>query len=313
MSPMGSPTDSRSICVIFNPAAGRMRAGQRLEAMSAHWRSRAEFWPTDRSGHAVELARRASQEGFEIIAAAGGDGTVHEVANGLLQAGRPEVCFAVLPLGSADDYAYSLKQDQGDACDGQGPGRLVDVGVLRTDRGDDRYFVCCLGLGFGPCVTIESREVRWLQGQLLYGFAALCAMWRHWGYLDVTGTLDGEPLDAGITLTMSVMIGRREGGFLMAPEARLDDGWFDLVHAGKLSRWEAIRLIPRLSAKGPPRDHPKLRFLRGRRLLIESRQPVVIHADGEVLYRKEDEVRRVEVELIPRRLLVRLGLDGVGE
>ena len=120
-------------------------------------------------------------------------------------------------------------------------------------------------------------------------------------------------LDAGITLTMSVMIGRREGGFLMAPEARLDDGWFDLVHAGELSRWEALRLIPRLSTKGPPRDHPKLRFLRGRRLLIESRQPVVIHADGEVLYRKEDEVRRVEVELIPRRLLVRLGLDGVGE
>ena len=53
--------------------------------------------------------------------------------------------------------------------------------------------------------------------------------------------------------------------------------------------------------------------MRGRHLLIESQQPVVIHADGEVLYRKEDQVRRIEVELIPRRLLVRLGLEGVGE
>ena len=311
MSSMSSPVGSPSICVIFNPAAGRKRARQRLEAISSPWRSHAEFWPTEKPGHAVELARRASQDGFEIVAAAGGDGTVHEVANGLLQAGRPEVCFSVLPLGSADDYAYSLKQDRGDACDCQGQGRLVDVGVVRTDRGDDRFFVCCLGLGFGPCVTIESRKVRWLQGQFLYGFAALRAMRRHWGYLDLTGTLDGEPLGTGVTLTISVMLGRREGGFIMAPEARLDDGWFDLVQAGKLTRWEALRLIPRLSSTGPPRDHPKLRFLRGRRLFIESQQPVVIHADGEVLCRKEDQVRRVEVELIPQCLLVRLGLDGI--
>jgi len=248
-----------------------------------------------------------------MVAAAGGDGTVYEVANGLLQAGRPDVCFVVLPLGSADDYAYSLKKDGEDACLGPGQGRLVDVGVVRTDRGDDCYFLCCLGLGFGPCVTVESREVGWLQGQLLYGFGALRAMWRHWGYLDLTATLDGEPLETGKTLTISVMIGRREGGFLMAPEARLDDGWFDLVHAGTLTRWEALGLIPRLSTTGPPRDHAKLRFLRGRRLVIESQQPVAIHTDGEVLRRKEDQVHRVEAELIPRRLLVRLGFDGIGE
>ena len=66
--------------------------------------SRAEFWPTKRAGHAEELARDASLKGFSVVAAAGGDGTVHEVANGLLRAGRPEVEFAVLPLGSANDY-----------------------------------------------------------------------------------------------------------------------------------------------------------------------------------------------------------------
>jgi diacylglycerol kinase (ATP) len=302
-----------SICVIFNPAAGRRRAQHRLEAISTNWRSRAAFWPTERAGHAVELARRASLEGFEFVAAAGGDGTVHEVANGLLQASRPEVGFVVLPLGSADDYAYSLRQDIGDPGDGQGRGRLVDVGVVRTGRGQDRYFLCCLGLGFGPCVTIESQAVGWLQGRLLYGFAALRAMWRRWGYLDLTGSLDGQPLEGGLTLTASVMIGRREGGFIMAPQARLDDGWFDLVQAGKLTRWEALRLIPRLSFSGPPRDHPKLRFLRGRRLVIESQQPVAIHVDGEVLHHREDQVHHIEVELIPRRLLVRLGFDGIGE
>ncbi len=302
-----------SVCVIFNPAAGRRRARQRLDALAPSWRSQVELWPTEGPGHAVELGRRASEHGFGIVAAAGGDGTVHEVVNGVLQAGRPDVCFAVLPLGSADDFAYTLRQDHAGPADdpGRRRGRWVDVGVIRTEQGIERFFVCCLGLGFGPCVTVESRRVRWLQGQLLYGFAALRAIWYHWGYLDMTAKLDGEPLAADRTLMISVMLGRREGGFVMAPQARLDDGWFDLLHAGELTRWEAIRFIPRLSSTGPPRDHPKLGFHQGRRLQLESRQPLVIHADGEILARKEDRVHRVEVELLPLRLLVRLGLDGI--
>jgi len=308
---MISPSGSPSVCVIFNPVAGKRRGRQRLEAISAGWRSKAEFWPTERPGHAVELARRASLSGFGIVAAAGGDGTVHEVANGVLQAGRTEVCLAVLPLGSADDYAHSLGHDHDDSRSDPTGGRLVDVGVVRTDRGAERFFVCCLGLGFGPCVTIESQRIRWLQGQLLYGVAALRAMWRHWGHLDLTVTLDGEPFVTGPTLMISAMLGRREGGFVMAPGARLDDGWLDCVHVGRLTRWEALRLIPCLSSTGPPQCHPKLCFRRCRRMLVESQQTLVIHTDGEMLCRPEDQVRRVEVELIPRRLLVRLGLDGI--
>jgi diacylglycerol kinase family enzyme len=278
--------------------------------MPSTWRSQAEFWPTERPGHAVELARSACSSGFGIVAAAGGDGTVHEVANGLLQAGCPNVCLAVLPLGSADDYANSLENGHDDPRFDPAQERLVDVGVVRADRGIERFFVCCLGLGFGPCVTIESQQVPWLQGQLLYGFAAIRAMWRRWGHLDIRGTLDGVPLATDPTLMISVMIGRREGGFVMAPDSRLDDGWFDCLRAGSLTRREALCLIPSLRSAGPPRGHPKLSSCRGRQLLVESEQALAIHADGEVLCRPEGQVRRVEVELIPRRLRVRLGLDG---
>jgi diacylglycerol kinase family enzyme len=230
------------------------------------------------------------------------------VANGLLQAGREGVCFAVIPLGSADDYAYSLEHDRGESCADPACPRLVDVGLLRTDRGTERYFVCCASLGFAPCVTIESQRIGWLQGRLLYGVAALRAMWLHWGYLDLTGTLDRTPLSRDPTLSISIMLGLREGGFVMAPDARLDDGCFDCVQAGQLTRWEALRLIPRLMSQGPPRDHPKLSFRRGSHLSVDSRQPLVIHADGEVLCHPEDRVLHAEIELIPRRLLVQLGL-----
>ena len=75
----------------------------------------------------MDLGRCASERGFGIIAAAGGDGTVHEVANGVLQAGRTDVCFAVVPLGSADDYAYTLRQDHAGSAD--------DPGGWRKDGG----------------------------------------------------------------------------------------------------------------------------------------------------------------------------------
>jgi diacylglycerol kinase (ATP) len=311
MSQPNAPRGSSSICVIFNPAAGKSRARQRLESRTAGWLSKAELWPTERPGHAVELARRASLSGFGIVAAAGGDGTVHEVANGLLQAGCPDVTFAVVPLGSADDYAHSLAYRHDGSREHPNAGRLVDVGRVRTGNGAERFFVCCLGLGFGACVTLESQRIHRLQGQLLYGVAALRAMWRRWGFLDLNGTIDGQPLATGPTLMMSMMLGRREGGFVMAPDAHVDDGWFDCLHAGHLTRWEALRLIPRLRSSGPPHDHPKLNLTHCRHVIIESAQDLVIHTDGEVLCRPEDQVRRVEVELLPARLFVRHGLDRI--
>ena len=96
------------VCVIFNPRAGKGQAGASLEKLRGHLGPAAEFRPTAAPGHAEELARKAALDGFATVAAAGGDGTVHEVANGLLTAGNPDVIFAVWPMGSANDYAYAL-------------------------------------------------------------------------------------------------------------------------------------------------------------------------------------------------------------
>src|SRR5262245_10898738 len=101
------------LCVIFNPAAGRRRAARRLEQLRRAWGNRAHFQPTRAPGHAEELAENAARDGFAIVAAAGGDGTAHEVANGLLRARQPQVRFAVVPIGSANDYAHSLQWDLG--------------------------------------------------------------------------------------------------------------------------------------------------------------------------------------------------------
>lgn len=308
MSCQDGNEEKTSICVILNPAAGKSQARQRLEAMRTAWHGRIELWPTERPGHATELAREAAERGFEMVVAAGGDGTVHEVANGILQADRPSVCFGILPLGSANDYAFSLRQDrmvQKGTAD-EATARLVDVGRVRIDSGEQRYFVCCMGIGFSVSVTRESRKVPRLQGTMLYGVAAVRAMWRRWQYLDLQLRLDDDPPIEQPTLMLSFMVGQREGGFMMAPDSRLDKGDLRVIQAGPLSRWEALRLLPRLASAGPPMSHPKLSFARCRAATVTARQPLSIHTDGEILCLPQNRVFQLEVELLAARLPVQI-------
>jgi diacylglycerol kinase (ATP) len=297
---------SRELCVIFNPAAGRNRAGGRLERLRRRWGDQVEFQPTQYAGHAVALARQAALDGFHTIAAAGGDGTVHEVANGILLAQNPEVEFAVLPIGSANDYAYSLEHGL--------PPRpasgihRVDVGVVRTDGGPAKFFVCCLGLGFNGAVTLESRRVKRLQGIALYGLATLRALWYHYRTAPMEITIDDQPVERLPTLMLSVLAGRREGGFIMAPAAQLDDGWFEYAHAGALSRLEVLGFLPRLALAGPPSNHPKVRLGRCRHIHLRAETPLIVHVDGEFYCKPQDKIREIDIQLLPAALRVRTAI-----
>jgi diacylglycerol kinase (ATP) len=95
-------------CVIYNPVAGRGRAERLLKELPPQLIKDIELRPSQKPGHSAELAREAAVAGFGRIIAAGGDGTVHEVANGILQSGQRDVTFSIWPIGSANDYAYSL-------------------------------------------------------------------------------------------------------------------------------------------------------------------------------------------------------------
>ena len=113
-----------------------------------------------------------------MIAAAGGDGTVHEVANGILLAKRQESVLSVWPVGSANDYAFALGVQQW--WKGSHPPlsvRTVDVGCV-SGGGKSAFYVNCLGVGFNGAVTLESRNISWLRGMPLYGLATLKALWR---------------------------------------------------------------------------------------------------------------------------------------
>src|SRR5260221_4932992 len=156
------------------------------------------------------IAVKAIHEGYRKLIAAGGDGTVHEIANGILRAGVPNVVFSVWPFGSANDYAYSL----GITGDPAQPRlvRTVDVGSITADSGKQRYFVNGLGVGFNANVTVEARRIKWLRGMPLYGLAILKAM--IWRFQKPPMAVSFDDLTrATPTLALTVNLGQREGGF----------------------------------------------------------------------------------------------------
>lgn len=295
------------LCLIHNPTAGRRSSRRRLEQLRQRFGEALEVRETTGPRVAGELARRAVEDGFSGVIAMGGDGTVHEVAVGLLDASatsRVDVPLIVCPVGSANDYAHSLLHEFGDAVRWPAIGAPVDVGRVHGLSPQPAWFINSVGLGFSARVTLESRRIRWLRGTLLYGLAALRVLTRHFECHEWTVALDGRPAEPHPVLMLSLLLGRREGNFLIAPNARMADGLFDYAIAGRLRRRDVIRLLPSLAFSGPPAGYRELAIGRCHSLEITAPVPIAAHVDGEILARPEDDRRTARVELLAGRLRV---------
>ena len=302
------------VCVIFNNRAGRGGAAQQLRHLQRVLGNRAEFWATQGPAHAADLARQAAQAGFHFIGAAGGDGTVHQVATGILHAGRPEAIMAVFPLGSANDYAHSLGLEPNWWNRGENvvQAAAVDVGLVRTSDGRHGYFVNTIGIGFTGSVALDAEHVP-LRGLGRYLIALLHTLCCRFQCPRMAVVFDDRALQEP-TLIVSLGIGRRQGNFVVAPDALIDDGLFDYLHAGALSRWRLLRLLPAAVQGRPPTSEPSVHMGRCRRATVQSDAALVAHIDGEILCRPLQDVRRLEIEILPGRLRVlRSRVEGRGE
>ena len=295
---------SGPICVIYNPAAGRGQARRLIGTIRREMKVEIHLRPTSRGGHAVELARTAALEGYPIVAGAGGDGTVHEVANGILLANRPETIFSIWPIGSANDYAFALGIKQWWRKKHPPPLdiRAVDVGRVEGG-GKSAYYVNCLGVGFNGAVTLEASRITRLRGMPLYGLATLKALWRHFDQPRLRIQFDDRIREVP-TLALSVNLGVREGNFPVTPAAKLDDGLFDCVHAGPLTHWQALKLLPHMATGTFPSDDPKLWLGQCRSVSVVAPVPIRVHVDGEFFCHPEEGIRELRIELLPRRLKV---------
>jgi len=297
------------IKIILNPIAGRgygARAEPELRRQLRGQGVEFDLVRTRRPSHAPQLAEQAVRDGFRVVVAAGGDGTTHEVVNGLMAAadGGLAGTLGIIPLGSGSDFANTvgLPPDLPGACQRLAAGDtcVVDVGRVSLPGQVPRYFDNTVNVGFGGIVTIESRKIKRLRGLALYLPVVLKTVFLLHQTPRVVIHYDDQEL-ALPALMISVCNGPREGGgFYVAPQARPDDGLFDLCIAGEVSRLGMLGLIPHF-LKGTHVGRAPITMARARRVTISSSDDLIAHVDGEVLC---TDAHRIEFELLPRRLRV---------
>lgn len=290
--------------VVLNPRAGGGSAESRWPRVRKELESilgTVELRTTAAPGDAVTLARELAAADYDLIVAAGGDGTVNETANGILTSGR-DACLAVLPLASGGDFARGagLRTTAASlAVLRAGKWRRIDVVRARysTHSGEtERYFVNVASLGLGGQVAeAVARGNRKLPGTLQYLLAAVprLAAGHRFG---IELTVDGANAGAfDITLTAVANSRYQGGGICIAPGARIDDGLLEITVVQHIGLAEVLRNIDRLYWRDI-RAHRKVRCWRGAHVRIEGRD-VPLELDGEAVGRLP-----FEAQIQPRAL-----------
>jgi len=298
--------------LIVNPYADLGRA----------WRATADLRPVvdeiggaDWSGtvyptHAIEIARDAAEEGYETVIAVGGDGTVHEVVNGLMQAQtskRPRL--GIVPMGSGNDFAYSLgiPRDPAEALR-----RIkiasphpIDVAHLQDNHGRTEYWNNTLGIGFDTTVTLRSRKVPFLTGFPVYFIAVVQTILLNHDALHMQITTDRETWEDDL-LALVLCNGSREGGgFRVSPNSSPNDGTLDYMSVRKISRPRMFRILPELM-KGTHARFPEVRMGSFTHFNVQSKQPMIIHVDGEIYSGFGSTVDQIDVDILSSALDVLL-------
>ncbi len=234
------------IAFIFNPTAQGNRARRWLTHLEA-LRGQCKLFPTTRPGEAIGLAQAAVEEGFDTVVAAGGDGTVNEVANGLAAAkdGLARARLGVLPWGSVNVFGKELnlptRFDEAWAMLRAGRERLIDLGWIefqKSARAQRRCFVQLAGAGLDACA------VELVQWNLKQRFGDLAYVWAGWQALgralpQITVRANGTELHGQLVLVGN---GRFYGGrHAIFPDARLDDGLIDVVVIEEVRRWRCLQ------------------------------------------------------------------------
>jgi YegS/Rv2252/BmrU family lipid kinase len=263
-----------------------------------------EWVTTQAPGHAIALGKNAVQDGCALVVVAGGDGTLNEVVNGLLQAGRPDAlpALGVIPIGSGNDFAWSagIPLDLGNACQRllDGRTRTIDVGHIREANGRERYFINGCGAGFDAQAALEVERFKRLPGFLIYLAAVLKTIVFHHQVPLLRINLDGREWSQP-SMMLTIGNGRRlGGGFLVTPEAELDDGLLDVCISGQLSRLGILSVLPRF-VRGTHVTHPQVQMERARQVKVESSLPLAIHLEGESF---ATDAREFELSVIPGSL-----------
>jgi len=296
--------------IILNPTSGNgngLRLLPQIEQLFTKYKLRYDLVRTENPGHGIELTRQAVKDGYKTIVAAGGDGTVNEVINGLMQCkleGLVLPPLGVLSVGRGNDFAGSMgipaDLEAGVQALVDDHRRTIDIGrVMGGIYPEGRYFGNCVGVGFDAITTIEVHKLPRWGGFIGFLMAVLKTVFLYNKAPMATTVYDEKTLTQR-SLLISIMNGRRlGGGFQMAPNSKPDDGLFDLCIAEQMSSFKVIMMIPHFT-RGDQATQPSIKTGQAAHITITALDgPLPAQTDGEIIC---VDGTHLEVEALPRQL-----------
>jgi YegS/Rv2252/BmrU family lipid kinase len=282
---------NRRTLLIANPAAAVGRMARRWASLLADLEARnlkADHAVTQGPGHAISLAREASRS-YDVIAAVGGDGTVNEVASGILLAGEAKAALAIIPFGTGNDAAQLLGlRSLEDAIRALvlGTTRTIDAIEIRCQEAGaelTRYALLYAAVGFaGELLKCTTPTVKWLFGpRYCYSVGFFRALI---GFVSPTMRVRCDDREFRGRMFL-VSAGNAEivgaGTMRLSPGAKVDDGKLNVNVVEDLGRLETARWFPKV-LKGLHTTHPKVRYFQAKSLTIECEALMDVQMDGEL-------------------------------
>ncbi|SFJ22287.1 diacylglycerol/lipid kinase family protein [Thermoflavimicrobium dichotomicum] len=234
---------------------------------------------TEYPGHATEIAREAVHSNIEAVVAVGGDGTLHEVGNGLV---GTEIPLGYIPAGSGNDFARAenIPRDPEQALE-----RILRHQVRLIDTADlgGKVLVGFTGIGFDAQIAdlANKSSLKRFFRKFIYLVFLLRCLWTY-RPTKVTISLDGKSYHYdGVWLIAINNTSFYGGGMKICPDAQNDDGWLDICCVKYCRPRTLLRVFPQVY-KGTHINHPFVSIHRGKEITVQSERPLIIHVDGEI-------------------------------
>ena len=293
---------------LVNPASANGKTGKRWPqiARTAHAAGlRGEAIFSKGPGELGDLARDAADEGATLLVVVGGDGTIHEVVQGI--AGREGLELALIPRGTGWDFArtHGITKDLDEALRTarDGTARPFDLGRASYSVDgveESAWFANMASVGMSGAVAAKANATTKALGAKTSYLMALGIVFARWKNVPLRVRVDAEERDALMEDTI-VAVGRYlAGGMMITPDAEPDDGLFDVLLIGDLTKAEMIRVMPKIY-RGTHLPHPKGEVLRGAEVAIDADEALPVQLDGE-----QPGTTPVRFEIVPAAIRLRV-------
>jgi len=295
-----------STVFLVNPASANGSTGRKwpvLARRAAELGLRGDALMSERPGHLSDLTAEAVRAGATQLVVVGGDGTVHEVVNGLLGAGGHAVELAVLSRGTGTDFARSLglprKVDEDIRVALHGRVQTIDAGLATFHHGK-AWFANFAGAGISGAIARDANASSKALGGKASFMVSTVKVFARWKSAGVEALVGGETRQ-GQMFEIVAMNGRyAAGGMKIAPDAAMDDGLLDAVLFGDVTKLDFMTTFPKIYS-GRHLAHPKIELVRGAAVSVQSDPPLPVVLDGE-----QPGTTPARFEIVPGALRVRV-------